>query len=759
MTEQSETDRSRAAVGWLAVLAQALRAFVVAAGDPQRLASVVAERVAETTQSLCVVGFLETDSAWGACSAFDPAEPRLASQAELRDLLAELPASSALPSRLGQGSSELNDLPEPPRFFEQRGGDRCVAAWLYFAGDLLGVILVAQRIGAEPLSSTQRDLLWAFAERAGIARHHGLVLASAHQEVNERHRLAERLRALAEASSAFAAATVDYRTLLDVVARTTGRILGEVCAIRLISPDGEWLRREDASVYHPDPEVVEYFERAMVESPQRLGQGWTGQVAATGQAYFEPRVNRRKMEGIAFGAYRTLIEKVEVASVMVVPVMAPGRCLGALSVTRSSTAPPYDLDDLQLLRDIADRAALAVQNSRLLRDLERRIVEVQKGEEKFRQLLESAPDAMVIIDELGHIVLINAQTEELFGYTRGELLGQRVEVLIPREYREHHPDLRAKYSAAPRVRHAMAAGLDLAGQRKDGTQFWAEINLSPIRTAEGNLVTAVIRDVTDRKRLEEARARTQELEALNRRAEEANRLKSEFLANMSHELRTPLNAVIGFSSLLHTGKAGPLSATQTEYLGDILTSSRHLLQLINDVLDLAKVEAGRTEVKPERVDVNRVVAEVRDTLRAVAVEKGVSLHVEVAPTLPGVVTDPRLLKQVLYNFLSNALKFGADAGTVRVAVTAEPPGYFTIAVKDDGIGIASEDLPRLFREFQQLDSGASKRYGGTGLGLALTKRIVEAQGGSVAVASTPGGGAVFSATLPTAPVSPPTGRR
>jgi signal transduction histidine kinase len=293
----------------------------------------------------------------------------------------------------------------------------------------------------------------------------------------------------------------------------------------------------------------------------------------------------------------------------------------------------------------------------------------------------------------------------------------------------------------------------LYGQRKDGSRFPAEINLSPIETSDGAFVTAVVRDLTERKRLELERARARELETLSRRAEEASRLKSEFLANMSHELRTPLNAIIGFSALLHAGKAGALSDVQTEYLGDILTSSRHLLQLINDVLDLAKIEAGKVELKPAPVDLSQLVGEVRDTLRGVALDKSLQLVTDVEPSLTEVVTDPRLLKQVLYNYLSNAIKFSNEAGQIAVTARAGPEGYFTVAVTDQGIGIDSQDLPRLFHQFEQLDSGASKRYPGSGLGLALTKRIVEAQGGSVSVESEPGRGTTFSATLPLKPPS------
>jgi len=241
---------------------------------------------------------------------------------------------------------------------------------------------------------------------------------------------------------------------------------------------------------------------------------------------------------------------------------------------------------------------------------------------------------------------------------------------------------------------------------------------------------------------------SRDFSAASAEIEQANRLKSEFLANMSHELRTPLNAIIGFSSLLHAGRVGALTETQVEYLGDILVSSRHLLRLINDVLDLAKVEAGRIELQPEPVDLRRVSLEVKDILRGLAAEKHVELSFHVDPELSDVVADARLLKQILYSYLSNAVKFTSEHGTVLASISAGPNDTFDIRVEDHGIGIRPEDLQRLFVEFQQLDSSTAKTYPGTGLGLALTKRIVEAQGGSVSVSSVAGKGSVFGARLP-----------
>jgi signal transduction histidine kinase/DNA-binding LytR/AlgR family response regulator len=261
-------------------------------------------------------------------------------------------------------------------------------------------------------------------------------------------------------------------------------------------------------------------------------------------------------------------------------------------------------------------------------------------------------------------------------------------------------------------------------------------------------VERALREAAERRQVDTIRARAIELELQNRRIQEANRLKSEFLANMSHELRTPLNAIIGFAELLHDGHVPPDSSQHKEFLGDILTSGRHLLQLINDVLDLAKVEAGKLDFRPEAIDVTRPIEEVVAVTRTTAASKHITVVVDVDPSVGTVTLDPARFKQVAYNYLSNALKFTPEGGRVTVRVRPDGDHAFRLEVEDTGMGIEAADLGRLFVEFQQLDGSAGKRHQGTGLGLALTRRLVEAQGGSVGVRSAPGEGSVFHATLP-----------
>jgi PAS domain S-box-containing protein len=248
--------------------------------------------------------------------------------------------------------------------------------------------------------------------------------------------------------------------------------------------------------------------------------------------------------------------------------------------------------------------------------------------------------------------------------------------------------------------------------------------------------------------LEEANA---ELSRQKERAERESRFKSTFLANMSHELRTPLNAIIGFSELLEQEIPGPLTQRQAEYVEYVIGSGRHLLSLVNDVLDLSKVEAGRMELSREWNQLEPVIDAARGSVEPMAQKRGVVLGVSVPAELPALYLDPTRIKQVLYNLLSNAIKFTQRGGSVSLQVELQQ-AVVEVSCTDTGTGIRAEDLPRLFREFEQLDHGSGDKPEGTGLGLALTKRLVELHGGRVTVSSEVGTGSRFAFTLPIHPI-------
>jgi PAS domain S-box-containing protein len=367
---------------------------------------------------------------------------------------------------------------------------------------------------------------------------------------------------------------------------------------------------------------------------------------------------------------------------------------------------------------------------------------------RLAAVVDYSDDAIITKALDGTIVTWNRSAEKVYGYAAEEAIGRSIALVIPPECASELEEILVEIRAGRVVERD-----ERARRRKDGREIYVSLSVSPIRDGAGNIIgaSAISRDITVQKQLREELVRkNRELEQQNRLVQEANRLKGEFLANMSHELRTPLNAIIGFAQLMHDGKVGQVSANHKEYLGDILASAKHLLQLINDVLDLSKVEAGKLELVPARVDPEIVVTEVRDIVRSLAAKKRITMHTEIDPSLVEIVTDEKSLKQILYNYLSNAIKFTLEEGRVTVRLKPEGAENFRLEVEDDGIGIKAEDLGRLFVEFQQLEAGSGKNYPGTGLGLAVTRRIVEAQGGQVGVASEPGKGSTFYAILPRA---------
>jgi signal transduction histidine kinase len=389
------------------------------------------------------------------------------------------------------------------------------------------------------------------------------------------------------------------------------------------------------------------------------------------------------------------------------------------------------------LREAEDHAARLVAEQ-----------ELKLSEERYRTGFEVAPEALITYDlERQRIVDANSRALQLYRRTLAELRELPLGGLSPAVQPGGRPSVEVAREVIERA---------LAGESPvtpwtiliDGEHIPCELQIVHLPTTTGHLVRIGVTDLRERIRTEEIKRRSVELEIQNRRIQEANRLKSEFLANMSHELRTPLNAIIGFAELLHDGAVPPDAPQHQEFLGDILASGRHLLQLINDILDLAKVEAGKIEFRPERVVIEKVLGEVTAIVRTTAAQKRIVIDVQCEPDLGELFLDSSRLKQITYNYLSNALKFTAAGGKVAVRARAEGPGMWRLEVEDTGVGIAPHDLGRLFVEFQQLEAGAAKRHQGTGLGLALTRRLVESQGGSVGVRSTLGKGTTFHAVLP-----------
>jgi PAS domain S-box-containing protein len=388
---------------------------------------------------------------------------------------------------------------------------------------------------------------------------------------------------------------------------------------------------------------------------------------------------------------------------------------------------------------LAQKEELLAQQRELTEQRER----LRETEQFFRSVLELAPDGLMVVDARGAIQLANARCEELFGYSRQELIGQPVEALVPDEIRSHPPALREEFHRAPAPRE-MGSGRELLGRRKDGSTFPVEIGLSPLPAREGEAaqVAVSIRDITERKEQEAA------LRQAKARAEEATEMKSMFLANMSHEIRTPMNAIIGLS---HLALKTPLNGKQRDYISKVHNAGTSLLAVINDILDFSKIEAGKLDLESTDFELDEVISSVTTLTAQKAHEKGLEFLAHVAPGMPErLLGDPLRLGQILTNFVNNAVKF-TESGEIRLDVELlEQTGgkaQLKFSVRDSGIGMTREQSAKLFQPFTQADMSTTRKHGGTGLGLTICRRLVELMGGRIWLESEPGAGSTFYFTV------------
>jgi PAS domain S-box-containing protein len=439
------------------------------------------------------------------------------------------------------------------------------------------------------------------------------------------------------------------------------------------------------------------------------------------------------------------------------PIEVSGQVIGSLNLY-SSEVRFFDAENLDLLGEISSNISFALESM----EREERRREAEETLRHQADIISHVHDSIVSTDMTGKIISWNRGAERMFGYTAEEAIGKNVSLLYP----EDQLDFLEVEVIAP-LKEKGNHDVEVRMRNSNGCEFYAHLSLSMLRDSRDNPIGMVgySLDISQRRQAEEEVARlnadlerrvadrteqlaelNKELELRNKEVERANRLKSEYLASMSHELRTPMNAIIGFSDLLAEKNAGPLNEKQMRYLGHIQSGAHHLLQLINDVLDVSKIEAGHVELQPEMIGALEAADEVLSVLEPLIESKRIEVETRMDKDM-FVYADRFRFKQILYNLLSNAVKFTPEGGKVKIEANRGTEGV-TVSILDTGVGIPYKEQEAIFDMFHQSGQTAKVVKEGSGLGLTISRKLVEIHGGRMEVLSEPGKGSRFSFTLP-----------
>ena len=600
----------------------------------------------------------------------------------------------------------------------------------------IGLLWVINR-SPVPFTQQHQEVLQKLATHAAVA----LENARLYQEAQDRLREAETLLAVTQSVTS----TLDLQELLRRGARELARALQADCAgAYLISPDGQDLH--PFAGYHLERERLEYYRITAI--PVHWNRFFeeafrTRRVIFSQDCQLDPRFDQR----VPLFAPR---------AVVMVPFFAKDEVTGSLFAIWWKEPHLFTSRELDLADAIGRQLAMAIENSRLHQQSLDRADALAESEDRYRGLTEGAKDMIYMKNVEGRFTYLNPRVEEVLGYRPEELLGQpAIAFVVPR----YHELVKESFAKALRGERTFDV-FEVEVIKKDGSTVPLEIAASAMVDAEGRVIgrQEIARDLTERRRLEEeVRER--------KRLEEISRFKSQFLASMSHELRTPLNSILGFSEVLRDRRFGPLTDKQAKFVSNILVSGRHLLTLIEDILDLTKIEAGKMKLNLAPLEVRLVIEEVCGIIQHQADLKQLTVMIDVGRDVGLCVADHQRVQQILLNLLSNAIKFTPPGGSITIAARrssgsrstgdgAERPDsrpdreLVEISVQDTGIGIRADDLSRLFQEFEQLEAFPTRRHGGSGLGLALCKRLVELHGGGIWASSAgEGKGSVFTVTL------------
>ena len=657
------------------------------------------------------------------------------------------------------------------RHARERGFRSVLSMPMLRGGDPVGVIVVS-RAQPGPFSTAEVELLHTFADQAVIAIENVRLFTELEARNRDLTEALDQQTATGEILHVISRSQTDVQPVFDTIVRSAVRLCnGLFCS--LLQVDGELVY--NVAQHNYTPEALEEVHRIYPTRPTRA--------LPSGRAILERAVvHIPDVEVDPEFHNGGLSRAIGWRSGLFVPMLRAGAAIGAIAVTRAERGPFSDTE-IELLKTFADQAVIAVENVRLFKELEARTAELTRSVGELTALgevshaLSSTLDLDTVLTTVVNraVELAGADGGSIFEYDEnaeefqprvstevedvvvatqrtplrkgegavGRIAVTREAVQIPDIAIEGAYESRARGALLRSGRHALLAVPLLSEQHIIG-------GLVISRNAAGAFpaeVVALLQTFATQSALAIQNARLfHEIADKSRQLEAASRHKSEFLANMSHELRTPLNAIIGFSEVLAQGMFGDINEKQTEYLHDILESGRHLLSLINDILDLSKIEAGRMELELTDFNVPQAIQNALTLVRERALRRGIALQHVIDDRVADIRADERKVKQILLNLLSNAIKFTPEGG--RIDVRAAPAGgLLEVSVSDSGVGIAPADQEAVFEEFRQVGT-ADKKAEGTGLGLALSRKFIELHGGQIRVTSQVGIGSTFTFTLP-----------